>query len=230
MEEKELLEAREAILKAISEKDYEISIDEPNNLDVRQHADGTEYIVVSSRDDAKSSTYFGESTLYVAGHEFTCNLEYGEWRSDVEELLEDEEVMEAIEGIEGLPWGEMTDMDSQVDVYNMANGTAIDEYYWCEDDECPMDPDSMNSLDDFGWTSYEYDGETYYLVDDEINEEDDEYEGKRWGYGAYGDPDDYGKFTCVILFFGDEAESLDGETVTGTMETDTMIDNDGCIE
>lgn len=225
MEEKDLLKTKEAILEAITRKDYEISIDEPNNLSVRKHADGTEYIVVYDMDSAKSSTYFGECTLYVAEHSFTCNLEYGEWGSDVDELLEDDEVMDAIMGIDGMLYGEMTDMDSQVEVYNAANGTNIEEYYWCEDDECPMDPDYMNSLDDFNWRSFEYDGETYYLVDDEINDADADHDGNRWGYGAYGEPDDYGKFECAILLFDDNTD-----TVVRITDSPVMIDNEGCLE
>lgn len=228
MEEKSLLEEKQAILKAISDKDYDITIDEPNNLSVRTRSDGSEYIVVYSMDDARSSTYFGSCTIDVAGHEFTCELEWGEWSCDIEELLDDEEILDAIKDIDGMLYGEMTDMDSQIEVYNAAHGTNIQEYFWCEDDDCPMDPDDMSTLDDFNWGTYEYDGKTYYLVDDEINEADDKYDGKKWGYGAYGDPDDYGKFNCVILLF-EENENED-DIVIGTRESDTILDNDGYLE
>ncbi len=80
-------------------------------------------------------------------------------------------------------------------------------------------------IDDFYWDTYDFEGETYYLVDDTINEADQEHEGKRWGIGAYGDPDDDGMFDCVILLFNEEED-----TVVDIMDTDEMLNNEGELE
>lgn len=116
-------------------------------------------------------------------------------------------------------------MEDQAYVFNRANGTDIDEYYWYEDSDCLADPDEMKSLDDFYWDTYDFEGETYYLVDDTINEADQEHEGKKWGIGAYGDPDDDGMFDCVIPLFDDEED-----TVVDIMDTDEMLNNEGELE
>ena len=131
----------------------------------------------------------------------------GVWSCDEEDLLE-EDIIEAIEGLNGVLFGEYTSVEDQAYVFNRANGTDIDEYYWYEDSDCPADPDEMKSLDDFYWDTYDFEGETYYLVDDTINEADQEHEGKKWGIGAYGDPDDDGMFDCVIPLFDDEEDTV----------------------
>lgn len=218
-----LEQIKSEILKAIKEKDYDIFIDGPNNVRCRERRDGSCYLVIVDMDDAKNSNYFGQSTLDVAGHWFRCDLEYGEWSSDMEELLEDDDIIEAIEEIDGLPCGCMTDPECQADLYNMENGTDYTEFYWYGDDECPMNPEYMSELPDFKYTTYEFDGEEYHLVDDEIHDPDEQHGLRRWGYGAYGDPDDYGKFHLSILLFNDEDE------VVGIEDTEEMMDNDGGI-
>lgn len=225
MEEKELLEAKREILEAIEKKDYEISIEEPNNVEARKRKDGSEYLYIFDMDGVKTSTTFGSYTVEIAGFTFTNDFYEGTWECSEEDLLEDDEIIEAIEGIDDVLCGQYIFPEDQATVYNRANGTDIEDYYWCEDDECPMDPDEMNSLDDFNWNSYEFEEATYYLVDDEINDADEDHDGKRWGYGAYGESDDYGKFECVILLF-DENEDV----VVGTMESDSMVNNDGYLD
>ena len=44
MTEKEIKQAKTAIFKAIKEKDYTVSIEEPNNVEVRSHRDVSEYL------------------------------------------------------------------------------------------------------------------------------------------------------------------------------------------
>ena len=144
---------------------------------------------------------------------------------DEEDLLEEEDIIEAIEGLNGVLCGEYTSVEDQAYVFNRANGTDIDEYYWYEDSDCPADPDEMKSLDDFYWDTYDFEGETYYLVDDTINEADQEHEGKKWGIGAYGDPDDDGMFDCVIPLF-----DVEEDTVVDIMYTDEMLNNEGELE
>ena len=225
MTEKEIKQAKAAIFKAIEDEDYTVSIEEPNNVEVRSHRDGSEYLYICDMDDARSSTDFGSCTVEIADFTFTNDFSEGVWSCDEEELLEEEDIIEAIEGLDGVLCGEYTSVEDQAYVFNRANGTDIDEYYWYEDSDCPADPDEMKSLDDFYWDTYDFEGETYYLVDDTINEADQEHEGKRWGIGAYGDPDDDGMFDCVILLFDDEED-----TVVDIMDTDEMLNNEGELE
>lgn len=223
MTSQEIEKARRDILEAIRNKDYEVSIEGPNNVDARKRRDGSEYLYIYDMDGVKSSTLFGSCTVEIAGYTFTNDFFEGTWTCDEDDLLDDDEIIEALEGIDGVLCGQYIYPEDQAVVYNAANGTNIEDYYWCEDDECPMDIDEMNDLDSFHWNTYEYEDETYYLVDDEINDADDEHEGKRWGIGAYGEPDDFGKFDCMVLLFDDE------DNVIGALDTDQRLDNDGCL-
>ena len=224
MTEKEIKQAKKAIFKAIKEKDYTVSIEEPNNVEVRSRSNGSKYLYICDMDDARSSTFFGSCTVEIADFTFTNDFSNGDWTCDEEDLLE-EDIIAAIEGLDGVLCGEYTSVEDQAYLFNKANGTHIDEYYWYEDSDCPIDPDEMKYLDDFNWDTYEFKGETYLLVDDTINDADQEHEGKRWGFGAYGDPDDDGMFECVILLFDDEED-----TVVDIMTTNQMLNNNGVLE
>lgn len=122
---------KKEILKALTEGNYEVFIEEPNNVHVCTKYDGSTFLKIVDMDDAKSSNDFGSCTVEVCGYSITCDLNSGEWDGD-EEILEDEEIMDAITDADGVLYGEMGGTDESAEVYNKANGTNYDEYYWCE--------------------------------------------------------------------------------------------------
>jgi len=137
---------------AIQAKDYEITYESANNIKECDAPDGSTYLLVYDMDDARSSTYFGSNTIYIAGEEFTCELEFGEWSSEYFDQIrteyggdDDEDLIEVIQDIlseiDDFLVGEYTDLDSQVEAYQVMNHCTVEEYYWYEDNDRPMDYD-----------------------------------------------------------------------------------------
>lgn len=151
MEQKEKEQLRDALIRALKNSDYKVDIEEPNNLGLRQKYDGTDFLYVSG-DSVKFGVYYGECTVKILGHVFSCEFGSGEEsveNGDDEWLLEDKKFMKALCSAPGVIWGEQTDLESQSKVYSMANGLDGDlPAYWCEDDEIPKDVDSFDSCDD----------------------------------------------------------------------------------
>lgn len=138
------------IKSAIEKKDYTISYDEANNIREHEAPDGSTYYVVYDMDDARSSTYFGSNEIEIAGESFSCELERGEWESDYFTRIEEEygeedaddyieEIKDIISDIDGFLSGEYTDLDSQISAYEVMNNCTIDQYYWYEDIDIPME-------------------------------------------------------------------------------------------
>ena len=133
---------KELVLKAIEDGEYEVEIEEPNNVCYHERYDGSPFYVMVG-DDIKFGVWAGSCTVHVGDHVFTCDLDYGEWSGD--ELLEDEDIIKALENADGVIWGEHLGTDEQWEVYSAANGITEDvPYFWCEDDECPKDVDSLD--------------------------------------------------------------------------------------
>lgn len=220
-----------AVLEAIRKGEYEVQIEEPNNIMRRTHPDGTDFYYLRG-DDIKFGVSAGSCTVTVEGIEFTCELDWGEWSGDDDEFLADEEVMDAIEGIDGVICGEHHSDDEYIAIYEAANNCTVEEYYGCWEDDIPMDADDMESLDDMCHvTAIEYEGEKYYIIHDQMHEADDEHGGRRWAYAATGGPDNWGRFACaVVVLDGEKKEDIGKEIIVEVMDSDVMMDQYGDIE
>lgn len=140
----EHLGLKQQILEAIQNGDYEISIEEPNNISERTKYDGSIYYVLHG-DDVKFGACAGYCHVYIGEHEFTCNLDDGEWESSCN-LEDDEDIIVAIESIDGVISGSHMGNDEYMDIYYAANPNAPEgPAYGDDDSDMPKDPD------DLGW-------------------------------------------------------------------------------
>lgn len=168
---------------AIQKKDYQITYDEPNNISEHEAPDGSTFYLVNDMDDARSSTYFGSNEIEIAGESFSCELEWGEWESDYFNQIEEqygeddaddyiEEIKEIISDINGFMAGEYTDTDSQIEVYEVMNNCVIDNYYWYEDEDKPMDADEFEPIQSVCDETIDFNGNTYYVVEGGLDDDE----------------------------------------------------------
>ena len=138
------------LIKALKGNDFEVEIEEPNNVEIRQKYDGSEYLYLRG-DSEKFGVYFGSCTVTVLGHSFTCDLDFGEWSAEESEdewLLDDKEFIDALESADGVLSGIMGEPDEQAIVYCRAN--KIEDtlpVYWCEWDDVPKNIDELDFYD-----------------------------------------------------------------------------------
>lgn len=133
---------KEIVLKALKEGQYEVEITEPNNVSCCTRYDGSYYYVMRG-DSERFGVSSGMCTVYVGEHTFECELDWGEWSGD--ELLEDEEIVDALESADGVISGSNQGLDGQWAVYAAANNITEDcPYYYCEDEDRPKDVDDLD--------------------------------------------------------------------------------------
>ncbi len=208
MTRKDIEQKIREIKSAIEKKDYTISYDEPNNIGEHEAPDGSTFYVVYDMDDARSSTYFGSNEIEIAGETFSCELEWGEWESDYfDEIQEEydgddaddyiEEIKDIISEIDGFLAGEYSDMDSQIEVYEVMNNCSIDHYYWYEDTEKPMDVNNFKPVESVCSETVDFDGQSYYVVEGGMD--DDEIVA----VPSDAEPDCNGCYKTVILVVED---------------------------
>lgn len=217
----EVRETIDKIVKAVKEGNYSVSYEAPNNIGSCTAPDGRTFYKVYSMDDARSSTCFGSCSVDVEGCSFLCNLENGEVESEFFDNIEDEyeledgshvekeelvgEIVDAFENTDDIVVGEYTDVDAQMSFYALVNDIDDPEYYWCEDDDCPIDKDDdwegFTEPENLGYGTVTYNGEEYYLVDEIYDEEDEEDEENEQLHAVHCEetPDDYGCYSTVLL-------------------------------
>ena len=133
---------KKSLIDALKNSNYEVYIEEPNNVELCTGKDGSKYLLIRG-DDAKFGVYYGNCTVTILGHAFTCELEWGEWSADDEEdswLVDDGEFIDELESAEGVISGSQTDPDEQGFVYCRANGISEDLPAYMYDD-LPNDED-----------------------------------------------------------------------------------------
>lgn len=146
------------ILKAIENGDYDVSIEEPNNIIKCTKYDGTVFYKMQD-DDVKFGCHPGYCYVDILDYRFTCDLSTGDWDGE-DELINDEDIINAIEQIDGVICGEHYDGYSYLEIYYAANPDAQDgELYG--DGEGPID------IDDLGWN------DVYLEVDYKTSDSDD---------------------------------------------------------
>ena len=168
------------LIKDLKDGNCDVFIEGPDNVYECTKYDGTKFLKVVDMDDARSGNDYGSCTVEIGDYSVTCDLNSGEWEGD-DELLEDEEIMDAIMGLDDVICDELRGTDGCAEAYNKANGTHY-PYYWCE--FAPVDVTDMDELEDIEvsiplsfaacpageestkWTEYDYcsDGLELYCI------------------------------------------------------------------
>lgn len=215
MEYNEVNEIVDKILKAVKKGKYSVSFDEPNNINTCTAPDGRTFYKFVDMDGVKSSNDFGSCNVKVEGYSFSCDLGNGDYESDFFDEIEDEyeledgsvvtkdeieeEIIDAFNDRKDIWFGEYTDMDWQIEIFAKANNIKEPEYYWCEDDDCPVDIDDSWSgyqpPEDLDYGTVYYKRCKYYLVEETNNEEGEQLHAVHCKEVA----DDHGLFTTVLM-------------------------------
>jgi len=161
---------KELVLKAIKDGEYEVEIEEPNNVRYCERYDGTPFYIMVG-DDIKFGVWAGSCTVHVREHSFVCDLDYGEWSGD--DLLDDD-IIEALEDADRVIYGEHMGTDAQWEVYAAANNITEDiPYFWCEDDDRYKDVDGLDWYEeDIEFQYSEAGSEEWRDCDTEVNCQD----------------------------------------------------------
>lgn len=175
--------------------------------------DGRTFYKVMDMDDATSGNDFGSCEVKVAGYEFSCDFETGECESTFFDEINDEykakngrtiskdrligETLDAFYKSKDILWGTYVEPDEQMMVYAKVERLKNPEYYWGEDDCCPLEEGScsLRYPEDLGCGEVEYDGSTYYLVEDTSGDDGEEVLAVEAGT----EPDDQGVYEAVTL-------------------------------
>ena len=84
---------KQELLNALKESNYKVEITEPNNVELCQRYDGSQFLLIHG-DTVKFGVWCGDCSVIILGHKFTCDLDFGEWsaeQDDDEWLLEEED-------------------------------------------------------------------------------------------------------------------------------------------
>ena len=132
---------KQNILNSINEGKYKYEFEPSNSIEECEKYDGSKFYKLVDLDGPRSSTDLGTFTVTVQGeesHEFIYDMNCGDWNGD--DFCEDEEIVEALEGIDEFIDYEDYDGDKQWEVYATVNKIPINsDYYWYEDEDCPTD-------------------------------------------------------------------------------------------
>ena len=140
------MQEKDRILEALEFGNYQMRFEPVNSVDERTKYDGTNFYVFLDLDGPRSSTDMGTCTIEVNSdetcHEFIYDMNTGEWEGD--ELCNEEEIVEALESLDGfIPYDDY-DFDRQWEVYAETYNIPIDaSYYWCENNDYPKDIESL---------------------------------------------------------------------------------------
>lgn len=215
----------ERIREALSKGDYEVTFEEPNNIVLCTHPDGTEFYTTRD-DDARFGCDAGSCTVIVLDHVYTCHFSTGEWEGD--ELLE--LVQDDLEDADGVWSGERDDLDSVFELYAKCNNLDYHklEYYYYDDDDCPPDVDDLDTVDSWdGVTPLDYNGKTYYVLDDldSIDILDDDVVVK-YAVDKDAEMDNWGSYPLVAV----KIQEGETDTILEVKETDERVDRYGELE
>lgn len=236
MEYNELRKLIDGISDAISKGNYKVSYEEPNNISECFAPDGRKFYKITDQDGARSSNEFGSCTVEVMGYTFTCNWETAEVESDFFDEFDDsyelpdgstlsydelkEDVLESFEDRDDIFFGEYISPEDQMEVFGMINHIEDPEYYYSEDEDCPVDTEEevLTYPEDLDYGTVTYKGVEYYIVD-EPEQEDEEY---LHAVKCDEEPDDQGNYSTV--YFTITYDEDGNMTVTDCEETDDMYD------
>lgn len=183
MDYKEVRETIDSIIEAVQKGEYTVSYDEPNNIRECTAPDGRKFYKVLDLDDATSANDFGYCTVEVCGREFSCNLNSGDYESDLFDELEDvyndegefyykeniiEEVVDAFNDRDDIHFYRCDDDDDIVMIYERCHDLEDIECYSEQDDECPIDIDDEDVSyivpKELNYGTLEFNDRIFYLV------------------------------------------------------------------
>ena len=211
MEYSKVKDAIDSITKAVRKGNYKVSYDDPNFIVPCTAPDGRTFYKLVDHDSMKYSNDFGGCTVEVSGYTFYCDWGNGDYESsffdeiDEEYDLENgsivfkddliEKIIDTFNDRKDIFFGEYTDMDWQMEMYAKQNGIVDPEYYWWEDDDCPVDINDYTEPKDLGYGTVFIKHRKYYLV-----EEPDKVEGEQLhAVHCRQKPDDHARFSTVLL-------------------------------
>jgi hypothetical protein len=231
------------LISSIREGNYQVDYEEPNNIESCTAPDGRTFYKVADLDGPRSSTNFGACYVEVNGYHFTFDwgCEYYEDRveSDFFDQLEEsefdddidddydidsiiDEIMEEFEKRDDIYIGPYTDVDGQMEVYAMIHDLSDPEYYYYDDEDCPIDIDSswqkLTPPKELAYGTVEYEGKEYYLVEDPSDADLDAI------YAVRSDeaPGDHGEYSTVIMQL---EENDEGYNVLSLEDSDDKYDS-----
>lgn len=245
MDYKEIKEIIDGIIEAVNKGDYSVSYEEPNNIRECTAPDGRTFYKFFDMDDARSSNDFGSCTVRVGDYEFSCDWENGDYESrlfdeiDDEYELEDgsyvykedlvELVVDAFNEKDDIFFGEYSDMDSQMNLFARINHIKDPEYYWCEDDCCPVDIDDdwaeYTAPEDLGYGTVSFEQDEYYLVEEPSYVDEEQL----YAVPCKAEPDDQGYFNTVLLSIS-YSENGEKKVIACEASNDYYNAVDGAIE
>ncbi len=239
MDYKEVKDKVNSIIESIERGNYEVSYEEPNNIERCTAPDGRTFYKIIDMDGPKTSTDFGSCEVMVNGYYFRCD--WIDWpldekiESDFLDQIEDcyelsdgsrvykedilEELVDEFEKREDIYFGTYVEMDDQMWIYSKINDMDIpDEYYWWEDSDCPVNIDGdWYPPQELGYGIVEYNGEKYYLVDD-LDETD---LSAVHAVRSNATPNDKAQYKTVIMQLEYEGEKL---SVININDSDDLYD------
>lgn len=157
---------------------YKINYYSANNVEAEQTADGRTVLIIYDVDSACSSNNFGSNSIDIAGQKFSCDLEDGELCSDYFDAMRTElgdaaeplidEITDALRRVGNFLIGSYTSCDEQAEAYSLMEGIEYDDYYW--HDDRPLMADDIVRVEDSGYDTIEFQGETYFIIDYDDND------------------------------------------------------------
>ena len=229
------------IKKAIKAGKYTIDYDEPNFVFEHTAPDGSKFYVLVDMDGVRSSNYFGENTIHVAGVSFKCELEEGEWESKFFDEIEDsyelpkgkfvqkdeliEKIKEIVSEANGFLTGSIAfDGDLQIQAYEVMMNCQIDEYFLDEIGDMPMDISDFVPVEKECKDIIHVDNKKYYVVPESI-------EGNTLiAVSEDAKPNRYGLYETVKVVSNEpiDSENLDKLTSLVVIPYDKVFDSTEC--
>ncbi len=237
---KEIIKKIKEIEDAIASGNYTIDYDCPNNINERIAPDGSTFYVLTDMDGIKSSNYFGSNRIFVAGISIKCELEYGEWESDLFDEIEDDyelpddeyidkdEIIERIQDIvceaDGFITGSRTEGEEQISVYETMTGREVEDYYMWEDRDIPMDVEEFVPAEETCDDTFVIAGKKYYIVPESIDS------NTLIAVSEDAKPDKYGLYPTVMVISNEPIfeDSLDDINVCEIKPNEDMFNSSFC--
>jgi len=221
-------EARK-IIDALKKGKYKVSYEAPNCFVEHTKIDGSTFYVIRG-DDACFGCDDGSTTVSLLGRSFTWNPTESNWEGvDDVEVSDESETDDLVDTLNDLPvtrLDDCPDTDELTEFYELATGETLDEVYYYEDDDIPLDADDLvpiSDFDEFGTATF--DGETFVLCE-EIQPPASPRDAHCYALAvaAKAQPDNTGSYPCVLLSFDPSAcEESSPYTATSLEPSDSTF-------
>ena len=214
MDYKTVRETIDKVVSAINKGNYTVEYESPNCVEECTALDGHTFYKGIDLDSPKTSNDFGYCQVTVEGYTFACDLNNGDYESDFFDQIDNmyevngeiinkqeliEEITDLLDEKDGIYFHMLDDFDEIMQVYALANNIENPEYYYWDDDDCPIDEDddyeSITKPCELDYGEVTFNKHTYYLVEDP-NYEDDE---QLHAVDSEEKPSNDGQYSTVLL-------------------------------